>query len=222
VISGAGSNDTVHAVRMAEQAADAGADGVLIVTPYYSRPSQEGIYQHTIAVVEATGLPAMLYDVPARTVVRYAPATLRRLAEHPQVVALKDATGDVQAALGAIEETGLDWYSGDDGVLLPFLAVGAVGVVSMAGHLVGAQLASVIRSFVDGDVAAARKEYLSVLPLVDLICGVGNGAMRSKLALAQLGLIPSAAMRLPQVSSDPGDAAAVRAGLEAAGLLAAG
>jgi 4-hydroxy-tetrahydrodipicolinate synthase len=218
VIAGAGSNDTQHAVRMAEQAAEAGAHGLLVVTPYYSRPSQKGVYQHTVAVADATELPVMLYDVPGRTVVRYSPETLQRLADHPRVVAMKDATGDVQAALRVISETGLHYYSGDDGLLLPFLAVGAVGLVSMAGHLVGTELAQVIRDF-EADPAAARATFVSVLPAIDLICGSGNGALRSKLTLALLGLIPSAAMRLPQASPDEDEVYEVRAGLIAAGLL---
>lgn len=219
VIAGAGSNDTQHAVRMAEQAADAGAHGLLVVTPYYSRPSQEGVYQHTIAVADATDLPVMLYDVPGRTVVRYSPTTLRRLAEHDQVVAVKDATGDVQSAMRVIAETGLAYYSGDDGLLLPFLAVGAVGLVSMAGHLVGDELAKVIHEFNSGDTGAARATFLSVLPAIDLICGSGNGVLRSKLTLALLGLIPTATMRLPQAAADDDEVAAVRAGLIATGLL---
>jgi 4-hydroxy-tetrahydrodipicolinate synthase len=219
VLAGAGSNDTQHAVRMAQQAAAAGAHGLLVVSPYYSRPSQEGIYQHTLAVVEATDLPVMLYDVPGRTVVRYSRATLDRLAVHPLVVAIKDATGDVQAATRAIAETGLAYYSGDDGLLLPFLAVGAVGLVSMAGHLVGDELARVIREFTAGDPAAARAAFLSVLPVIDLICGSGNGALRSKLTLNLLGLIPSAAMRLPQAAADDAEVEEVRAALVATGLL---
>lgn len=221
VLSGAGSNDTAHAVRMAEQAAEAGADGLLVVSPYYSRPSQEGVYRHTVAVADATDLPVMLYDVPARTVVRYAPATLDRLAEHPRVVAVKDATGDVEAAFRAIRRTGLDWYAGDDGLLLPYLAVGAVGVVSMAGHLVGPELAEVLRAAEAGDLPRARDVLASVLPVVDLICGSGNGALRSKLTLALLGLIPDATMRLPQVAADAEETALVRAALVAAGLLGA-
>jgi 4-hydroxy-tetrahydrodipicolinate synthase len=221
VLAGAGSNDTQHAVRMAEQAADAGAHGLLVVTPYYSKPSQKGIYQHTVAVVEATDLPVMLYDVPGRSVIRYAPATLGRLAEHAQVVAIKDATGDVQGATRAIAATGLAHYSGDDGLLLPFLAVGAVGLVSMAGHLVGDQLAAVIRQFEAGDTAGARATFLSVLPAIDLICGSGNGALRSKLTLALLGLIPTAAMRLPQAAADEDEVQEVRAAMVAAGLLRA-
>jgi 4-hydroxy-tetrahydrodipicolinate synthase len=219
VLAGAGSNDTQHAVRMAEQAAEAGAHGLLVVSPYYSRPSQKGIYQHTIAIVEATDLPVMLYDVPGRTVVRYSPQTLGRLAAHARVVAVKDATGDVQGALRVIAETGLAYYSGDDGLLLPFLAVGAVGLVSMAGHLVGDELSQVIRQFDRGDTAAARATFLSVLPAIELICGSGNGALRSKLTLALLGLIPTATMRLPQASADAEEVRDVHAALVTAGLL---
>jgi len=219
VLAGAGSNDTQHAVRMAEQAAEAGAHGLLVVSPYYSRPSQKGIYQHTVAVADATDLPVMLYDVPGRSVVRYAPETLDRLAAHDRIVAIKDATGDVQAATRLIAQTGLAFYSGDDGLLLPFLSVGAVGLVSMAGHLVGAELADVIRKFDAGDTAGARATFVSVLPVIDLISGSGNGALRSKLTLALLGLIPTAAMRLPQAGADDDEVDEVRAALAAAGLL---
>ncbi len=219
VVAGAGSNDTAHAVRMAEHAAEAGAHGLLVVSPYYSRPSQEGVYRHTVAVADATDLPVMLYDVPVRTGVRYSAATLDRLAEHERVVAVKDATGDVAAATAAIARTGLAWYSGDDGVVLPFLAVGAVGLVSMAGHVVGRELAQVVHAFEAGDVRRARDVFVSVLPVIDLICGSGNGALRSKLVLNLLGLIPSAAMRLPQVEADAEEVAEVEAALARIGLL---
>lgn len=219
VVAGAGSNDTRHAVRMAEQAAEAGAHGLLVVTPYYSRPSQEGIYRHTSAIADATALPVMLYDVPGRTVVRYAPATLERLAAHERVVAIKDATGDVQAALRGIQRTGLAWYSGDDGMLLPFLAVGAVGLVSMAGHLVGDELAEVIRLFGAGDPEGARRVFLTAMPAVDLICGSGNGALRSKLTLWLQGHLPSPTLRLPQLEADRAEVDEVRAAMISAGLL---
>ncbi|KGM12318.1 4-hydroxy-tetrahydrodipicolinate synthase [Cellulomonas bogoriensis] len=219
VLAGAGSNDTVHAVRMAEQAAEAGAHGLLVVTPYYSRPSQEGIYQHTLAVADATDLPVMLYDVPARTAVRYAPQTLDRLAEHPNVVAVKDATADLPAALRSIRRTGLAWYSGDDAFLLPFLSVGGSGLVSMTGHLAGRRLATVIEEFDRGEVRAATERFADLMPLVDLICSTGNGALRCKLTLSLLGLIPSAAMRLPQVPAAQDEVDAVRTILVAEGLL---
>jgi 4-hydroxy-tetrahydrodipicolinate synthase len=118
-----------------------------------------------------------------------------------------------------IAETGLAYYSGDDGLLLPFLAVGGVGLVSMAAHLVGDELAQVIRQFDNGDPAAARATFLSVLPVIDLICGSGNGALRSKLTLALLGLIPSATMRLPQAAANEDEVREVRAALIAVGLL---
>lgn len=219
VLAGAGSNDTAHAVRMAEQAAEAGAHGLLVVTPYYSRPSQEGVYRHTATVADATDLPVMLYDVPGRTGVAYSDATLDRLAGHPRIVAVKDATGDPQTALRRIERTGLAWYSGDDGLLLPFLSVGAVGIVSMAAHLVGDELAGVIRAFDAGDVAGALEAFRRLLPVIDVVCGSGNGALRCKTALHLLGLIPSPTMRLPQIAADEAETAHVREALVAAGLL---
>lgn len=219
VVAGAGSNDTAHAVRQAEQAAEAGAHGLLVVTPYYSRPSQEGIYRHTRAVVESTELPVMLYDVPGRTVVRYSEATLDRLAELEQVVAIKDATGDLYGALKGARRTGLAYYSGDDPLLLPYLAHGAVGIVSMAAHIVGDELRAVIDAFDAGDPALARKHFTDVLDLVDLVCGSGNGALRSKAALHLLGHIPHPTMRLPNVAADPAETAHVREVLVAAGLL---
>ena len=210
VLAGAGSNDTRHAVRLARQAAEAGAHGLLAVTPYYSRPSQEGVVAHLTAVADAGDLPTMLYDVPARTGVRLTSDSLCRLAEHPRIVAVKDATGDVAAATRLVPETGLAWYCGDDDLLLPFLAVGAVGLVSMAAHLVGDQLAQVISLVDAGDLAAARDVYRSVLPAVALISGSGNGALRSKLALALSGVLPSSAMRLPQVPAGDAETEHVR------------
>ena len=216
VLAGAGSNDTRHAVAMARHAAEAGADGLLAVTPYYSRPSQDGVVAHLSAVADAGGLPVMLYDVPARTGLRLSADSLRRLAEHPRITAVKDATEDPAAAFRLIHETGLAWYCGDDGLLLPFLSVGAVGLVSMAGHLVGGQLAEVIALTGAGELAKAREVFRSVLPVIDLISGSGNGALRSKPALALTGRIPGPAMRLPQLPSGEDETAAVRAALTAA------
>jgi 4-hydroxy-tetrahydrodipicolinate synthase len=216
VVAGAGSNDTRHAVAMAQQAAEAGAHGLLAVTPYYSRPSQDGVVAHLTAVADSCDLPVMLYDVPARTGLRLSADSLRRLAGHPRITAVKDATEDPAAAFRLIPETGLAWYCGDDSLLLPFLSVGAVGLVSMAGHLVGDRLAEVIRLAEAGEPARAREVFRSVLPAVDLICGSGNGALRSKLALALAGLIPGAAMRLPQLPAGEAETAEVRAALATA------
>jgi len=216
VLAGAGSNDTRHAVAMARHAAEAGADGLLAVTPYYSRPSQDGVVAHLTAVADAGDLPVMLYDVPARTGLRLSADSLRRLGEHPRITAVKDATEDLAAASRLIPETGLAWYCGDDSLLLPFLSVGAVGLVSMAGHLVGEQLARVIELAEAGEPERAREVFRSVLPVIDLISGSGNGALRSKLALALTGRIPGPVMRLPQLPAGEDETAAVQAALTAA------
>ncbi|WP_066582076.1 4-hydroxy-tetrahydrodipicolinate synthase [Cellulomonas timonensis] len=219
VVAGAGSNDTLHAVRMAEQAAEAGAHGLLVVAPYYSRPSQEGVYQHVRMIADSTELPVMLYDVPGRTGVRFAQPTLDRLAAHERVVAIKDATGDLYAAATASERTGLAWYCGDDAVYLAMLAHGAAGTVSVVGHVAGRQLAEVTEAFDAGDMARALRVFRSIAPAIDALNGAGFQAAAAKAAVEALGLIPNRHMRLPNVAASDEDAAAVRAGLRAAGLL---
>ncbi|MEN0127870.1 MAG: 4-hydroxy-tetrahydrodipicolinate synthase [Brevundimonas sp.] len=219
VVAGAGSNDTAHAVRMAEQAAEAGAHGLLVVSPYYSRPSQPGLVAHVQAVVEATDLPVMLYDVPGRAGVRMAPETVATLAEHEQVVAMKDATGDVYSASKLAASTGLAWYSGDDGLLLPFLAHGAVGVVGVATHVVGRQFAAAVRAWDAGDHAEALRIFRAVTPAIEAINGAGFQAVYAKAALEVLGLLSGRAVRLPYVSAPDEAVDDIRAGLRAAGLL---
>jgi len=219
VVAGAGSNDTVHAIRMAEQAAEAGADGVLVVSPYYSRPSQEGLYQHFVAVADATDLPVMLYDVPGRTVVRIAPETYRRLAQHPRIIANKDATGDVYAATKLIAETGLAWYSGDDGLLLPFLSVGGAGIVSVSAHVVGAHFAETVRRFDAGDIAGAVEVFRTATGVIDALNGAGAQAVMAKAAVEALGITDNRFLRLPNVAATDDEVAALRAVLADAGLL---
>lgn len=218
VVAGAGSNDTAHAVRMAEQAAEAGAHGLLVVSPYYSRPSQEGVCRHTEAVAGATGLPVMVYDVPGRTGVRYSAATLDRFADHERIVAVKDATGDVYAAAKAIERTGLAWYSGDDSAYLSLLAHGAAGIVSVVGHVAGRRLAELTAAFDAGDHAEALRVFRGIVPAIDAVNGAGFQAVAAKAALEILGLLPHRTLRLPLVEASPQEVEAVRAGLVAAGL----
>ena len=134
IMAGAGSNDTAHAVRIGVASQEAGAEGLLINAPYYNRPSQEGVYQHINAVVEATDLPVMVYDIPGRTGVKITEETLARLAENPRVKAVKDATGDVEQGFRRMESTGLEYYSGDDGLNFAWLTHGASGVISVAAH----------------------------------------------------------------------------------------
>lgn len=219
VVAGAGSNDTAHAVRMAEQAAEAGAHGLLVVTPYYSRPSQDGVVAHVTAVADATPLPVMLYDVPGRTGLRLAPATIDRLAAHERVVAMKDATGDVVAAAAAIRRTGLAWYSGDDGLVLAFLAHGAVGLVGVTTQVLGDQFAALFEAWRRGDADRALEIFLAALPAITALNGDGFQAAAAKAALVETGALRSRATRLPIVPYTDDEAAQVRAGLQAAGLL---
>jgi 4-hydroxy-tetrahydrodipicolinate synthase len=219
VLAGAGSNDTDHALRMAEQAAEAGADGLLVVSPYYSRPSQEGVYRHVAAIADATDLPVMLYDVPGRTGVRIAPETYARLAAHDRVVASKDATGDVYAAAKLAAATGLAFYSGDDGLLLPFLVHGAAGIVSVSAHAVAGPFAEVVRRFDAGDHAGALDVFLTTTPVIDALNGAGFQAVMAKAAVELLGITDNRFLRLPNVAATEDDVALVRDALAAAGVL---
>ncbi len=137
VVAGVGTYDTAHSVHLAQQAEKAGAHGLLVVTPYYSKPPAEGLVAHFTAVADASGLPVMVYDIPGRTGVRIGTPTLLRLAEHPRIVAVKEATGDLFAGSEVMAATGLAYYSGDDALNLAWLALGAAGVVSVVGHVAG-------------------------------------------------------------------------------------
>lgn len=219
VISGAGSNDTIHTVRMTEMTQEAGADAVLIVAPYYSRPSQEGIFRHYRAVDEATDKPILVYDVPGRTGVHIQLETYRRLAELPHVKAVKDATGDIAGAVRKRMETGLTWYSGDDGLFLPFLSVGAVGIISVIAHVASAPMRRLADAFDVGDIHEAQRLAVRLAPLVQALNGNGFQAVMAKAALKVKGVLDDTTMRLPNVG--PGDAELERAekGMRAAGLL---
>jgi 4-hydroxy-tetrahydrodipicolinate synthase len=197
----------------------AGADGLLVVSPYYSRPTQEGLFRHFSAVADATDLPVMLYDIPGRAGVRIAPETFVRIAEHPRIVANKDATGDVWSAAQLIEATGLAWYSGDDGLLLPFLSVGGAGIVSVSAHVVAAQFAEVIRRWDAGDHAAALDAFRRTTPVVGALNGAGAQAVMTKAALQAQGVLEHRPLRLPNVAASDHEVATLRAVLTAAGLL---
>lgn len=219
IIAGAGSNDTAHAVRIAKGAAQSGADGLLVVSPYYNRPSQEGVYQHIIAVAQSTPLPVMVYDIPGRTGVAISDDTLDRLAEHPQVKAVKDATGNVPQGFERMTRTGLEYYSGDDSLNFAWLAYGASGVISVAGHLIAAGLRALVTEVDAGDLPAARAEFAKQAALIDAIMGGGQGAVMAKEALKMVGVIESATVRLPLVGAAESDLTKLRAVLTAEGLL---
>jgi len=203
VVAGVGSNDTRHAVQMAGLAAEAGADALLLVSPYYNKPTQAGLVAHCRAVADTTDLPVMLYDIPARTGIPFTTDTLITLAEHPNIAAVKDAKGDHWASAHVMAATDLLLFSGADEVNLPLLALGATGVVSVVGHVAGEQYAAMVAAVDRGDLAEARAIHTSLIPVVDVLMTTSQGAIMAKAALVELGVIESATVRLPLVESPP-------------------
>ncbi|HET6166776.1 MAG TPA: 4-hydroxy-tetrahydrodipicolinate synthase [Marmoricola sp.] len=219
VVAGVGTNSTAHSVELAEQAAKVGADAMLLVAPYYNKPSQPGLLEHFRRVVEAGGLPTMLYDVPSRTGTTIALETYQRAAEWEQVIAVKDAVGDLPRA-ARLADLGLAVYCGDDVATLGFLAHGACGLVSVVGHVAGRELAGMIEAFLAGDHAAALTTYNRLLPAFDAVMAVPNyGATTAKAALQLAGVLDNRTVRGPLLELDDDELAALRAGLVAAGLL---
>lgn len=201
IVAGASTNDTRHSIELARAAEQAGAHGLLTVTPYYSKPPQEGLYRHFKAIADATGLPVMLYDIPGRSGVPINTDTMTRLAEHPRIVANKDAKGDLGRASWAIAQTGLAWYSGDDMLNLPLLSVGAIGCVSVVGHIVTPELRALIEAHTAGDVKKATETHQQLLPVYTGMART-QGVITVKAALALQGL-PGGPLRLPLVPLSP-------------------
>ncbi|OBI94668.1 4-hydroxy-tetrahydrodipicolinate synthase [Mycobacterium alsense] len=217
VVAGAGTYDTAHSVRMAKDCAAEGAHGLLVVTPYYSRPTQAGLIAHFTAVADATDLPVLLYDIPPRSVVPIEPDTLRALAEHPNIVGVKDAKADLHGGGQIMAETGLAYYSGDDSLNLPWLAMGATGFISVIGHLAAGQLRELLSAFNSGDVSTARKINGSVAPLCDAMSRLG-GVTMSKAGLRLQG-IDAGDPRLPQLPATPAQVESLAADMRAASVL---
>ncbi|MFT4089044.1 MAG: 4-hydroxy-tetrahydrodipicolinate synthase [Gordonia sp. (in: high G+C Gram-positive bacteria)] len=217
VIHGAGSYDTAETVLRAREAEAAGAHGLLIVTPYYSRPPQSGLLAHFRTVADATSLPVMLYDIPPRSVVPIETDTLLALAEHPNIKGVKDAKGDLPAAARIMAQTDLQYLSGDDAINLPWLAVGAVGFVSVVGHLVPDRLVALRDAVRAGDLATARKINASIAPLNDAAGRLG-GVTMVKTALRLTGF-DVGDPRLPQVPADQAQIEALLADLRAAEVI---
>jgi 4-hydroxy-tetrahydrodipicolinate synthase len=217
VIAGVGTNDTAHSIEKARAAERLGVHGLLVVTPYYNKPPQAGLLRHFTAVADATGLPVMLYDIPPRSVVPIEVETLVRAAEHPRIVAVKDAKGDLGAVSWTLARTDLAYYSGEDMLNFPLLALGAVGVVSVVGHVVGPRLAELIAAVESGDLVKARAVHESLLPVYTGIMGGGQGVMMVKAALKQLGL-PAGPVRPPLVDATAEQIAQLRTDLTAGGV----
>lgn len=219
LVAGAGSNDTAHAVRIGEGAQEHGADGIMIVSPYYNRPSQEGLRAHVRAVTDATDLPVMLYDIPGRTGIAFSDATLDILAQHPRILGVKDATGDVETGVERMHRTGLEYYSGDDGLNFAWMTGGASGFISVVTHVASAQYRRMIELLDSDQVWEARELSYSLRPLVHAIMGGGQGAVMAKYALWLQGVIDSPAVRLPMVGISDDEVSALRRALCTAGLL---
>jgi 4-hydroxy-tetrahydrodipicolinate synthase len=216
VVAGAGTYDTAHSIRLARDAEKAGAHGLLVVTPYYSRPPQAGLVLHFSAIADATELPVMLYDIPPRSVIPIEIETLQRLAEHPRIVAVKDARNDLRVGTEVLATTTLAYYSGDDPVNLPWLSVGAVGFVSVIGHVVADRLRALIDAYEAGEVERARALHSATLPVIRAMGRVG-GAVFAKTALRLRGLdVGESRLPLPPATAE--QVAAIAADLTAAGI----
>ncbi|MFE6596056.1 4-hydroxy-tetrahydrodipicolinate synthase [Streptomyces sp. NPDC057781] len=216
VVAGVGTNNTQHSIELARAAERVGAHGLLLVTPYYNKPPQEGLYQHFTAIADAAELPVMLYDIPGRSGVPINTETLVRLAEHPRIVANKDAKGDLGRASWAIARSGLAWYSGDDMLNLPLLSVGAVGFVSVVGHVVTPELRAMVDAHVAGDVQKALEIHQKLLPVFTGMFRT-QGVMTTKAALALLGL-PAGPLRAPMVGLTPDETEQLKIDLAAGGV----
>ena len=216
IVAGAGNNETSHSIEQAEMAATAGADGLLVVTPYYNKPPQAGIEAHFRAIADSTDLPVMMYDIPGRTGMAIEPDTICRLAEHKKIVALKDAKGDVASTSWVIKRSGIPVYSGDDILNLPLLSVGAVGFVSVCGHTVGGRLRELLDSWVAGDSKRALAIHQELLPVYTGTFRT-QGAILTKAAMKLMGL-PGGRVRLPLVDATEAQISQLREDLKQGGV----
>jgi 4-hydroxy-tetrahydrodipicolinate synthase len=213
IIAGVGTNNTAHTVELARRARNAGADALLVVTPYYNKPPQAGLLHHFQTVADATDLPNMLYDIPGRSAAEIATSTLIALAEHPHIVAVKDAKGDLAASARVLAATDLLYYSGEDALNLPLLSLGATGFVSVIGHVVAPLLAAMRTAFLAGDLVAAREMHFESLPTNDAVFAT-QAAITIKGTLARQGLcLPT--VRSPLIDATDEQVDAVVTALEA-------
>ncbi|MEY3408227.1 MAG: Dihydrodipicolinate synthase 1 [Actinomycetota bacterium] len=218
VVAGIGNNDTADSVEHARDAAKAGANGLLAVTPYYNKPPQAGVIAHFHAIADSTDLGLMVYDIPGRAGIQITTESLIKLAEHPRIVANKDAKGDPFAATQVMQACGLPYYSGDDGLNLALLAVGAAGFVSVTGHLIADRYQAMAAAFRAGDVAAAMKINLDTVPVNTGVMTRLGGAIMTKAALDLLGRAGGGKLRLPYVQADPAAIEQLRIDLRAGGF----
>lgn len=199
VIAGTGSYNTKASIELTKQAENAGVDGIMLVTPYYNKPSQEGMYQHFKAIAECTTLPIVLYNIPGRSVVNLAVETVVRLSEIKNVVAIKEASGCLDQIAEIIEKTPEDFtvYTGDDGLTLPVLSIGGTGVISVASHIIGNEMQAMIEKFQNGNLPGAAKDHRNLLPIMKVLFATPNPT--SVKAALNLNGIPVGGVRLPMI-----------------------
>jgi 4-hydroxy-tetrahydrodipicolinate synthase len=216
IVAGVGTFNTEHTLRLAADAAKAGADGLLVVTPYYSKPPQSGLKNHFLAVADSTDVPIMMYDIPGRTGTAITTDTMIALAEHPRIVGVKDAKGDLTASSRVMAHTDLAYYSGDDALTLPLLSVGAVGVVGTSTHFCGPETKSMIDAYLAGDVEMALSLHRRLLPIyTGIFATQGCILVKAGLELRGRGV---GGLRPPLVSATEDEKEALAESLAAAGL----
>jgi 4-hydroxy-tetrahydrodipicolinate synthase len=220
IVAGVGSNDTAHTVESARAAEAAGAHGLLVVTPYYNKPPQEGIRAHFTAVADATGLGVIAYDIPGRTGTKIATETLLQLAAHPRIVGVKDAKYDVAATTKVLAETDLAYYCGADELNLAWLSIGAAGMISVVAHVAGDDYRAMVGAVDAGDLATAREIDRRLVPAVEAIMTRTQGVIMAKAALKLAGVLEHATTRPPLVDATPEQIDLLTTDLKSAGLLA--
>ena len=218
VMAGTGSNNTEEALRLTRWAAQAGADGALVVAPYYNKPTQEGMYEHFKAIAEAVEIPICVYNIPGRTAKNIDPATIIRLAELPQITMVKEATGQMDQASEILAETDLTVLSGDDSMTLPLLAIGARGVISVVGNIIPQDMISMISAFNDGDLSSARDWHHRLFPLCRDMLGMSTNPIPIKAAMELLGR-DSGHLRMPLTPLSSDEIESLKQSLMAYGLL---
>lgn len=214
IIAGVGSNDTQHTLHVASMAEEVGVDGLLVVTPYYNKPTQAGLLAHFRTVADAVTTPIMLYDIPGRAGIQIAPETMIALAEHPNIVAVKDAKADFASATEVMAHTDLQFYSGDDGLTLPWMAIGAQGLIGVTTHVIPELFRELIDAVVEADLATAQRIHRDIHPVVTATMTRIPGAVAAKTILHWQGKLATSTVRLPHADPTEAETAQIRSDLE--------
>ncbi|MCY7413037.1 MAG: 4-hydroxy-tetrahydrodipicolinate synthase, partial [Salinibacterium sp.] len=219
IITGGGSNETAHAIELYRASEKAGADGVMIVTPYYNKPTQAGVLTHFRLIADATDLPVILYDIPGRTGIPIKYETILRAAKHPNILAIKDAKGDFSEVSRVLNQTDLLYFSGDDANVLPHLSIGAAGLIGVTANIAPAPYRQIVDAVNAGDLATATAAHKTLEPLVRATMTHVPGTVAAKYILHGLGRITSPRVRLPLVGPEDGEAALIEDDLALVGSI---